>query len=105
MKVLKLEVHDKTSFDFSRFNFENARDLTNIYLYVDAELSYVGSKKNISIHGIKKLPGCIRVLTVEDESEGKILKPLGQLKFVGVDMSGIYTNVGVKNKFLHAIEK
>lgn len=108
LKLMKLEVQDKTIFDFSRFKFENARDLTNIFLYVESEFGLGGNKigkiNSIKIQGVRKFPDCVKVLTVEDGTGLNLMKPQKGLEVSGVDLSGIYTNFGKANKYLHAVE-
>ena len=108
LKLMKLEVQDKTIFDFSRFKFENARDLTNIFLYVESEFglggNQIGKINSIKIQGVRKFPDCVKILTVEDGTGLNLMKPQKGLEVSGVDLSGIYTNFGKTNKYLHAVE-
>ena len=105
LKILRLGVSNTNFFDFKRFNFEKAKDLTNIHLYVNnAEFSYGGSMDYIDIGGVRKFPECVRVLTVEDESEKNFIRPPKELQIFGVSISGIYTNIGTMDKFLDAVE-
>ena len=100
LKVFELHVSDKNKFNFDRIIFDNASGLEKIFLLPLCRHPTTSKKDELIIEGMEKLPESVKYLLVEGKNMKKQFYPLEQLKITGVDVSGVYSNVGKKNKYL-----
>ena len=99
-KKIELHANGTNRFDFDKIDFENANGLERIIL-LPFYKKLSGSKAGeIIIEGMETLPESVKYVLVEGKNLEQQFLPLEKLKITGVDVSGIYSNVGSDNKYL-----
>ena len=100
IKKIELHANGTNRFNFDKIDFEDANGLERIVL-LPFYKKISGSKAGeIIIEGIKRLPESVKYLLVEGKNLEQQFCPLEKLKITGVDLSGVYSNVGSGNKYL-----
>ena len=100
LKNFELHANGTNRFNFHKINFENAKGLEKIVLSLMYKQRDGSKAGEIVIEGMKKLPESVKYLLVEGDNLEQQFLPLEKLKITGVDVSGVYSNVGSKNKYL-----
>lgn len=105
IKCIKYQNEGEALFEFERFDFRNADNLTKICLSPHSEVNSFTKIHEITITGMKKLPESVRYFVVDSNNPTNLLCPLDKVRIKGIDLSGVYTNIGVKDEHLCVVEK
>ena len=100
LKVLELHVNDTNKFNFNKIDFNNASGLEKIFLLPTCRESLKTKTDELVIERMEKLPESVKYVLFEGKNMENRFYPIEKLKITGVDVSGIYSNVGKKNKYL-----
>ena len=95
LKILEIEmIKDRKEFQFDRFDFTNAVNLSHIHLTIPIYEDYFSNAAPnvIKIQGLKEVPNNLKYLIYNDYNFDERIYQRN-LTFSGIEMDGIYSNI------------